>query len=65
MLVVSDVLNERCLGALEALGYVRRFVEGLAGDSNVKSRVLREVDELIDILLNGSIADFRSRIERH
>jgi hypothetical protein len=58
-------LNERCLGALEALGYMRRFVEGLGGDSTVKLRVLRELDELIDILLNGSVADFRSRIERY
>ncbi|MBS7626725.1 hypothetical protein KEJ51_06795 [Candidatus Bathyarchaeota archaeon] len=58
-------MNERCLGALEALGYVRRFVEGLGSDSSVRLRVLRELDELIDLLLNGSVADFRSRIERY
>ncbi|MGQ9543704.1 MAG: hypothetical protein ACUVTM_06450 [Candidatus Bathyarchaeia archaeon] len=56
-------MNDRCLGALEALGYMRRFVEDLGGESSVKSRVLKELDELINLLLNGSVADFRSRIE--
>ncbi|MEM2902498.1 MAG: hypothetical protein QXO32_07220 [Candidatus Bathyarchaeia archaeon] len=57
-------MNDRCEGALEALSYVRRFIEEFGGDGSARC-VLREVNYLIDLLLRGAVSDFRHRIERY
>lgn len=57
-------MNDRCEGALEALGYVRRYIVEFGRDGDVRS-VLREVNYLIDLLLRGAVSDFRQRIERY
>jgi len=57
-------LNDRCEGALEALGYVRRFIERLGVGGDVRC-VLREVNHLIDLLLDGAVDDFKHRVERY
>ena len=57
-------MNERCEGALEALGYMKKFVEFLGNRPTLRLRILEELIELIDLLLSGSVIDFRQRIER-
>ena len=55
-------MNDRCEGALEALSYVRAFVEDLEKRGGDLGRVRGEVEELIDLLLRGAVSDFRRRI---
>jgi hypothetical protein len=58
-------LNDRCEGALEALSYVRAFVEDLEKRGGDLGRVRREVEDLIDLLLRGVVVDFKHRIRRY
>ena len=58
-------LNNRIMGAIEALEYMRRFVESLHGDVIIRERILREVNLLIRLLLTRRFAEYETRISRY
>jgi len=59
-------MNERSQGALEALSYIRQYVERLdKKDKNPKLKILAELNYLTKLLLNGSVKDFKQRIENY
>jgi hypothetical protein len=62
--IESVFLNERCQGAIEALGYLKEF-SGNIRPEDFRERVLVEIDDLIGLLLSGSVVDFRQRIKRY
>jgi hypothetical protein len=53
------------MGAIEALEYMRRFIESLHGDVVIREKILREVNLLIRLLLTRRIAEYEARISRH
>ena len=57
-------MNDKCQGALEALGYMRKFTENLDNDDS-NQKILGELNHLIKLLLNGSVSDFKHRIEQY
>jgi hypothetical protein len=58
-------LNNRIIGAIESLEYMRRFVESLQGDVVIRERILREINLLIRLLLTRRIAEYEARISRY
>ena len=53
------------MGAIEALEYMRRFVESLHGDVVIRERILREVNLLIRLLLTRRLTEYEARISRY
>ena len=53
------------MGAIEALEYMRRFVESLHGDVVIRERILREVNLLIRLLLTRRFVEYEARISRY
>ena len=53
------------MGAIEALEYIRRFVESLQGDVVIRERILREINLLIRLLLTRKITEYEARISRY